>query len=189
MFKTGVYIKDEFAVHEFSERHIGPCSSIYADVFGNPPWNEHWSPGSAGSVIRRAVCKKGFIGFVAEYRGNCAGCLFGYQVCRRVFYLNELFVLPECQGLGMGKALVCVLFDELKRKRISYSVLLTKQGTPAERFYYGVGFRPILPGLSLKKKILMLRDCRKTTVSLICDMEDGINRIKREAAADNGRKS
>ncbi len=86
---------------------------------------------------------------LAEYRGEPAGfALYFYNFStflgRRGLYLEDLFVLPELRGKGIGRALLSCLARIAVRNdcgRFEWSVLDWNE--PAIRFYRSLGARPL----------------------------------------------
>lgn len=153
-------LTSEINIRSFSGKEIEPCARLYADIFGKPPWNEHWSFIAAQSKLKKIFSKKTFIGFTAEYNDTTAGCLLGYLMStvhpfNRVYYVNELFVRTEYQNRKIGKKLVDMLIRDLRSKKIQWIVLITKKDTNAERFYKSIGFKRSLAGSGPAKRIMM----------------------------------
>ncbi|GAA2810228.1 GNAT family N-acetyltransferase [Crossiella cryophila] len=84
-------------------------------------------------------------GHVAELDGVVVGCAlwflnFSTWEGRHGIYLEDLFVLPEHRGSGLGKALLVALAQECVRRgyaRFEWSVL--DWNTPAIDFYKSLG--------------------------------------------------
>ncbi len=86
---------------------------------------------------------------MAEWDGAVAGFalyFFNYStfLCRPGLYLEDLFVLPEQRGRGIGKALLIELARRARAAdcgRMEWAVLDWNES--AIRFYEGLGARPI----------------------------------------------
>jgi ribosomal protein S18 acetylase RimI-like enzyme len=144
----------------FSTPMIEPCAKLYKEIFGSPPWNEYWSLEAASSLINKIAKKNQFIGYVADYNNEGVGYLLGYLwstvfPLNQIFYINELFIEPKYQNLSIGKRLVNELINDLRKKRIPWVILLSKKDTNAEKFYKRLGFKIVLPGFCLNKRIIM----------------------------------
>jgi aminoglycoside 6'-N-acetyltransferase I len=152
--------KPTLEINAFSESRIGPCARLYVDIFGRPPWYEQRSLEKASSILHNIIHKKRFIGFAAEYGQEARGYLLGYLwstffPLNRIYFIHELFVDADYQNMKIGKQLVMRLILELRSSRIPWIVLLTKKNTVAERFYKRMGFKSVIPGFSVNKRILM----------------------------------
>ena len=51
-----------------------------------------------------------------------------------------LFVAPEAEGMGVGRALQDVMLDRARRKQVKRLSLLTARGSRAETFYFQSGW-------------------------------------------------
>lgn len=86
---------------------------------------------------------------VARYRGEPAGFALYFHnystwLAKPGIYLEDLFVLPECRGKGIGKALLVELARVAKDRgcgRLEWSVLDWNE--PSIRFYESLGARPM----------------------------------------------
>ena len=56
-------------------------------------------------------------------------------------YIQDLVVLPEWRGMGVGRMILSTLLDECKRRRISWTALIAEPGTSG--FYGSLGFAPM----------------------------------------------
>jgi GNAT superfamily N-acetyltransferase len=86
---------------------------------------------------------------MAEVDGRSVGYaiyLFTYSsfLARPTLYLEDVFVLPEHRGKGVGKAFFDALFRAARKAkcgRMEWTVL--NWNTPAIKFYDGLGARPL----------------------------------------------
>jgi GNAT superfamily N-acetyltransferase len=86
---------------------------------------------------------------IAEYNGLAAGfCLYFFNystfLAKRGIYLEDLFVLPDFRGKGIGKALLSALAKEGVDKncgRVEWSVL--DWNKPAIDFYKSINAQPL----------------------------------------------
>jgi len=92
---------------------------------------------------RRVQCE------VAEWDGALVGVMIWYRTygtfqARCGLYLEDLFVLPEFRGRGIGTAFLRRLAQHARREganRIDWCVL--DWNSPAMEFYEGLGARPV----------------------------------------------
>lgn len=77
-------------------------------------------------------------GWVVEIDGEIVAFASGYKIgC-----IWALFVHPDHEGRGYGKALHCVMVDWLWSQGLTRLWLTTEPGTRAERFYISQGWQP-----------------------------------------------
>lgn len=56
-------------------------------------------------------------------------------------YINEMAVIPDRQGQGIGKQLLNAILEYSKRMRLVGVVLYTSEYAPAAKFYENNGFK------------------------------------------------
>ena len=56
-------------------------------------------------------------------------------------YIQDLVVLPEWRGMGVGRMILSVLLDECRMRKISWTALIAEPGTSG--FYGSLGFAPM----------------------------------------------
>lgn len=87
--------------------------------------------------------------FVAEVGGKIVGCAALEVYSSKLAELRSLVVVPECQGLGVGKGLVEACVNRAREERILEVMAITS----SEEFFRSCGFDFTLPG---EKKALFL---------------------------------
>lgn len=60
---------------------------------------------------------------------------------KKEIYINEMAVLPERQGQGIGKQLLNAILDYSKKMGLAGVVLYTSEYAPASKFYEKNGFQ------------------------------------------------
>lgn len=60
-----------------------------------------------------------------------------------IFKLHKLYVLPETQGKGVGKAMLDFVVDEISKQKATHLVLTVNKLNPALKFYQRLGFSKI----------------------------------------------
>jgi GNAT superfamily N-acetyltransferase len=95
------------------------------------------SPDVTGPAYLRAIEVTGR-GWVAEEDGKVAGFGVGNRDTGNVW---ALFVRPECEGRGYGKALQAAMLEWLFAQGVHRACLTTQPRTRAERFYRHGGWR------------------------------------------------
>jgi aralkylamine N-acetyltransferase len=56
-------------------------------------------------------------------------------------YIQDLVVLPEWRGRGVGRMILAALLDECRARKISWTALIAEPGTSG--FYGTLGFKPM----------------------------------------------
>ena len=72
------------------------------------------------------------------------GCLFALckiSGSKKEIYINEMAVLPERQGQGIGSQLLKKILDYSKEEGLAGVVLYTSEYAPAAKFYEKNGFK------------------------------------------------
>ena len=88
--------------------------------------------------------QKRFVGFVYEENEEVLGCIFALRKIsgsKEEICINEMAVLPERQGQGIGKQLLNTVKDYCKEKGLAGIVLYTSEYAPAAKFYEKNGFK------------------------------------------------
>ena len=103
-----------------------------------------WTEEKAEEYLSDYVQNLKFIGFVSENEGIIDGALFACEkVCWNAneVHVDEMFVAPERQKSGIGKALDDALKSYCKEKGLAGIVLYTAEAAPAKLFYEKNGFK------------------------------------------------
>lgn len=87
------------------------------------------------SVIYIAFAKAYPIGFTQLYR------LFSSVSMEPMYLLNDLFILPEYRGKGVGTALIDTVKERCKIENQKGIVLQTEPTNPAQKLYEHLGFK------------------------------------------------
>ncbi len=145
-------------IRPFFTKDAQSCAGLYIKIFGMPPWNEIWTLAKASRLINKLTKKKRFFGFAAECDSVTVGYLLGHQIntsLARIYYIDQLFVDTAYQNMKIGRCLINSLFNDLAKKEVLWVFLLTRGNSPAEAFYKQIGFKRLVPRVSIKKKIIM----------------------------------
>jgi len=88
---------------------------------------------------------KGYL-LLAEYKGQLAGCVALRQLEESICEMKRLYVRPEFQGLGIGRALAQFVIEQARTIGYTYMRLDTAPSMQAARtLYRSLGFRQISP--------------------------------------------
>ena len=83
---------------------------------------------------------------LAKVDGEPAGCVALHRIDRDTCEMKRMFVYPERQGHGVGRALAEAIMDEGRRLGYRSMVLDTSiHQVEAQRLYERLGFQPIEP--------------------------------------------
>jgi ribosomal protein S18 acetylase RimI-like enzyme len=77
--------------------------------------------------------------------GKQVGVLLASKVAQNAGHFSQISVLPACQGLGIGRRMICEALDELASRDFeSVSLAVTFENTRAFQLYSSCGFETIL---------------------------------------------
>lgn len=131
-------------IRKMQQADLERCGMIYAKAFPMEHWGIDWTAANATEYLRDYFEQKRFVGFVCEENGQVSGCVFALckiSGSKEEIYINEMAVLPERQGCGIGKQLLNAVKDYSKSKGLAGMVLYTNEHAPAARFYEKNGFQ------------------------------------------------
>jgi ribosomal protein S18 acetylase RimI-like enzyme len=120
------------------------CGSIYTKAFPIEYWGIDWTTENATEYLQDFFEQRRFVGFVYEENKEVLGCIFALRKIsgsKEEIYINEMAVLPERQGQGIGKQLLNAVKDYSKDKGLAGIVLYTSEYAPAAKFYEKNGFK------------------------------------------------
>ena len=126
------------------EEDLQQCGVIYAKAFPIEYWGIDWNLDNAKEYLLDYYEQKRFVGYVYEEDGMVIGCIFALckiSGSKKEIYINEMAVLPERQGQGIGKQLLNAVKDYSKDKGFAGIVLYTSEYAPAAKFYEKNGFK------------------------------------------------
>lgn len=131
-------------IREMKEEDLKQCGVIYAKAFPIEYWGIDWNPDNAREYLTDYYEQKKFVGYVYEEADAIIGCVFALckiSGSKREIYINEMAVLPERQGQGIGKQLLNAILDYSKKMGLAGVVLYTSEYAPASKFYEKNGFQ------------------------------------------------
>ncbi len=98
-------------------------------------WNERWDPAGLGALVRGS-----FVFAVAVERESGRTVGMGRVISDGVSdaYIQDLVVLPDQRGRGIGKMIVSALLEQCKAADLGWIGLIAEPGT--EEFYQPMGF-------------------------------------------------
>ena len=120
------------------------CGEIYAMAFSIEYWGIDWNSDNAREYLTDYYEQKKFIGYVYEEDDTIIGCIFALckiSGSKKDIYINEMAVLPERQGQGIGRQLLNAILDYSREAGYAGVVLYTSEYAPAFKFYEKNGFK------------------------------------------------
>lgn len=122
---------------------LAQCGRIYAKAFPVEHWGIDWTADNAAAYLQDYFEQKKFVGYVYAEMDEVTGCVFALRKIsgsKEEIYINEMAVLPELQGRGIGKQLLNAVCEYSKANGLAGIVLYTSKHAPAARFYEKNGF-------------------------------------------------
>lgn len=98
---------------------LAQCGMIYAKAFPMEHWGIVWTTENATEYLQDFFEQKRFVGYVYEENEEVSGCIFALckiSGSKKEIYINEMAVLPERQGQGIGKQLLNAVKNLVKMK-------------------------------------------------------------------------
>lgn len=131
-------------IRAMTSSDLPQCGAVYAQAFPLEHWGIDWTKESATEYLQDYFEQKRFIGYVYEENGGVLGCLFALcklSGSKKELYINEMAVLPQRQGSGIGRQLLNAAKTYCKENGLAGLVLYTSRYAPAAAFYEKNGFQ------------------------------------------------
>ena len=133
----------EIIIRPMTASDIPACAEILCSVYNSDLWQCRWSQETAEAYLADYAEAKRFVGFAAEQDGRIIGGCFAHEKLwwnNTEIFLDEMFVLPSCQGQGVGRLLIAALEEHVRIHHLAGVTLTTNRYTPAPQFYRHLGF-------------------------------------------------
>jgi GNAT superfamily N-acetyltransferase len=147
-------------------------ATVYKEVFNGEPWNEVWDIDQVISDFKKEMLKIGSVCYVAQHQGKIVGFAWGYEIFvnmeidkylespgladiigqGKYLYLDEVAVLADFRGKGIGKNLV---ISFCKGDNSQPILLRTKGKSTAFRMFMSLGGRVVL-NISRERVIMII---------------------------------
>lgn len=114
------------------------CGKIYTKAFPIEHWGIDWTAERATEYLQDYFEQRKFVGYVYEEDNEVLGCVFALckiSGSKEEIIINEMAVLPERHGQGIGTQLLNAVKDYSKNKGLAGVVLYTSEYAPAAAFY------------------------------------------------------
>ena len=122
------------------EQDVQGLARAMTMAYAEAPWFENWSDERAQRRIRAILSNYQAAGMAAVEDGQIIGGVLGYvdpYAEEDFFFVSELFVIPEWQKKGIGRALLDGLIQLLREKGIGTLQLISIENN--EIFYHKCG--------------------------------------------------
>ena len=97
-------------------------------AYADDPWNEHWTDESAQRRVGAIMSGYEPLAVAAVEGDRVIGAAMGFTdpyADEDIFFVSELFVVPERKQRGIGRALLAFLESELKGRGVSVMQLIS----------------------------------------------------------------
>ena len=148
-------LNEEFIV--LDESYIDDMAKLYKASFAGEPWNDDWSN------------EEQLYEYVKEISSAYNRLNYGLKVDNKLvamslgmirhwwegtnYNIEELCVLPEFQGKGIGSRFMEMIENDIQTKGVVGIFLQTDDDKPAYSFYHKIGFGDLSTHLSLYKSL------------------------------------
>lgn len=143
-------------IRKFQTSDLECCARILMAVYNNPLWQCRWEYDTAVAYLQDYADAGKFIGYVAEQDGQIFGAILAHEKIwwnNSEVFIDEMFVLPEHQGKGVGTALLKTLEGYVLERGLAGFTLTTNRYAPAPQFYKKNGFVTCEPIIMMAKEI------------------------------------
>lgn len=139
------------------DSYLPKIGALFKKVFEGEPWNDDWSDETQLTEYMKEI--------TYAYRPLNYGLMIGEKLCAvsighikhfwmgTEYYLDELFVDPECQGQGAGSLFLDLIEKDIKAKGLCGIFLQTENDKPAYDFYIHRGFKELPGHVSFFKEV------------------------------------
>ena len=133
----------ECIIRPLTADDLPACAQILRDVYNNDLWQCRWTAETAQAYLADYLEANRFVGFGAEANGLLIGAVFAHEKLwwnNAEIFIDEMFVRPDCQGQGAGRALMTRLEEYVVHNGLAGLTLTTNRYAPAPDFYRHLGF-------------------------------------------------
>jgi aminoglycoside 6'-N-acetyltransferase I len=132
-----------FQIERLCAKHLKGAAGVIVSAYARPPWNECWSLEAAVENVTYVLETPRSITLAAVDGSKVLGIALGIRQRRHagpVIHLDELSVLPEAQGAGIGTALLSAILETAKAEGCNSVWLVSQRGGALSEFYQRCGF-------------------------------------------------
>ena len=134
----------DYVIAPCQKAHLKEYARIYAAAFSGEPWHDAWEPEAAEVHIREMMENARAYGLEYRFGEEIAGFLLGSSMLfhyGRVFEINDIAVLPQYQGQGIGSRLLEACISDMKQRGMAGIHLITQAEGSLPAFYRKYGFK------------------------------------------------
>lgn len=127
-----------------SEDGLPAVADAFVATFNAEPWNEAWTAETALACLRDLLALPRASHLAAWDGALCLGGVLGHDGVKDhglTHEVREMFVRPEAQGRGVGRALLTRHLAGAEARGVRSVSLLTARDSVGEAFYTRLGFR------------------------------------------------
>lgn len=135
---------------------IPACAAIFVKSYNHAPWKYVWTLDDAVKYLNEYASSKQFIGFALYDGPEIVGALLAHSKTwwtNKQLFIDELFVLPQCQKRGYGKQLLKHAQQYAELNDLQTITLMTHKSMPAMKFYLDNDFILAQPFVILFKNV------------------------------------
>ncbi|MDT3609788.1 GNAT family N-acetyltransferase [Cronobacter sakazakii] len=126
-----------------NDTHINECAHLYCKVYKEAPWFEKSELAPVIAFIQQHLKNNYFRGYIARYDEKIIAASIGFKKPWPggvEYYIDGFFVDPDCQGKGVGGALMNFIADRSLNEGLNAIILNTHKAYPSDFFYRKHGF-------------------------------------------------
>lgn len=130
-------------IREFRNEDLNSCVNLLIETYNCEPWCNHWTVETGTRYLSEFITSNEFVGFVTEAENNIIGAMFAHKKTwwtNDEVFVDELFIKPDSQNNGYGKALIQHGENYCKARGLAGLTLLTNRYMPSKQFYEKNGF-------------------------------------------------
>jgi len=119
---------------------IPALADAMSRAYSEAPWNENWTSELAQRRVNAVLCGFEAMGLAAVENGEIVGGLLGFvdpYAEEDMFFVSELFVVPEWKRRGVGRGLLAAAEPILREKGLACIQLISIKEN--EGFYAKAG--------------------------------------------------
>lgn len=143
-------------IQPVTENDIENCAQIFVQTYNQAPWNYQWDHKDALNYLAEYYSSAQFKGFILYDNDVFAGAMFAHTKTwwtGRQLYIDELFIIPNAQGKGYGKALMNYAEQYALENGLGTITLMTHKYMPSMKFYEKLDYVHALPFVILFKQM------------------------------------
>lgn len=143
-------------IQPVTENDIENCAKVYVQTYNQAPWNYQWELKDALNYLAEYRSSPQFKGFVLYDHDVFAGAIFAHTKTwwtGSQLYIDELFIAPNSQKKGYGKALMSYAGQYAMENGLGTITLMTHKFMPSMKFYEGLDFVHAQPFVILFKQM------------------------------------